>query len=376
MLIIIESKKCIIILLLLFIVFLLGTGSGYYYSIIEKNKSKPVINQEINQKLQIAVQKIIDIRNEAVLKNKKELVEQLYNTEIRNGIWAYEHETQRINYLHNWAQKQDIKFNEINSEVKIRSSQEKENGFLVNLLIATEYNYQYKGSSKTNTFRLGTYHSLKLTSHKGKLLISREWYKDPFSSSLNYKEKLNQNIHNIISSSKPKDYNQLNSSRKAAIEYADKYCGAASLPEYEYQYNSDYKNYNYLGGDCANFASQIIHEGGGLAKTGIWNYRGSKGSKAWVNAQSFHNYMINSGRGSIIARGNYKNILKDSYRLLPGDYIAYEKSGSVVHISVVTGQDSRGYVLVNSHNTDRYRVPWDLGWNNYNIKFNLVRVNY
>ncbi|MBM7558094.1 hypothetical protein JOC47_002964 [Halanaerobacter jeridensis] len=38
--------------------------------------------------------------------------------------------------------------------------------------------------------------------------------------------------------------------------------------------------------------------------------------------------------------------------------------------------DSKGYILVNSHNSDRHRVPWDLGWSNNEIKFCLVRVHY
>ena len=86
--------------------------------------------------------------------------------------------------------------------------------------------------------------------------------------------------------------------------------------------------------------------------------------------------MIYSGRATTIASGKYKDVLNASYKLLPGDYIAYERKGKVCHISVVTGADSKGYTLVNSHNTDRYRVPWDLGWSNSNIRFRLVRVHY
>ena len=51
----------------------------------------------------------------------------------------------------------------------------------------------------------------------------------------------------------------------AAIEYAQKYA---------YDYNSDYKNYNSSGGDCANFVSQCLYAGG-LAMTDGWHYRNS-----------------------------------------------------------------------------------------------------
>ena len=86
--------------------------------------------------------------------------------------------------------------------------------------------------------------------------------------------------------------------------------------------------------------------------------------------------MTNSGRASVIAHGSYEQVYKLSFKLLPGDFIAYEKNADINHISVVTGADSKGYSLVSCHNSDRNRVPWDLGWSNKSIKFWLVRVHY
>jgi NMD protein affecting ribosome stability and mRNA decay len=86
--------------------------------------------------------------------------------------------------------------------------------------------------------------------------------------------------------------------------------------------------------------------------------------------------MINSGRASLIASGSYNKVYKAAYKMLPGDIVAYEKKGKITHISVVTGADSKGYTLVNCHNTDRYHVPWDLGWSDKGIKFYLIRVHF
>jgi len=72
-----------------------------------------------------------------------------------------------------------------------------------------------------------------------------------------------------------------------------------------------------LGGDCANFASQILYEGGKFKQTGAWRYE-KDGSKAWVNAHAFNSYMLYSGRGSLIARGTYNQVFKASFKLLPG----------------------------------------------------------
>lgn len=40
---------------------------------------------------------------------------------------------------------------------------------------------------------------------------------------------------------------------------------------------------------------------------------------------AFNDYMLQSERASVIAQGSYDKILEASYKLLPGDYIAYEE---------------------------------------------------
>ena len=159
------------------------------------------------------------------------------------------------------------------------------------------------------------------------------------------------------------------------MAYADQYVGAADDGQNDYSYNKQYKNYNAVGGDCANFVSQALYEGGGFSQTGNWTY-GKDGSLAWVKSRYLKDFLLYSGRASLIAYGNYTTVLRLSYKLMPGDIVAYEKRGVVTHVSMVTGADSRGYALVNCHNTDRYRVPWDLGWSDSGIRFYLIRVHY
>ena len=119
-----------------------------------------------------------------------------------------------------------------------------------------------------------------------------------------------------------------------------------------------------------------MYESGRFKKNNIWNYNNRDGTKAWVNAQGFKNYILNSGRGSLISKGAYEQTYKQAYNLRPGDFVAYEKSGRITHVSTVTGLDSKGYPLVTCHNTDRLLVPWDLGWSNKAIKFHLIKVHY
>ncbi|WP_373000117.1 amidase domain-containing protein, partial [Lutispora sp.] len=266
---------------------------------------------------------------------------------------------------------------EINPKVVIKNVKNDEERVSVNLLCNTEYKYVYEDKpDEVNTSRIGTYHVLELVKKNDLWLISKEWYNDPFADSLKLDNIKVDSIKEFILSQGPRDLSDIGERRKGAVEYADRYCGAASEEQYGYQYNKKYRNYNSQGGDCANFASQILHEGGKFKKNYSWNYDKNGATRAWLNAQGFKDYMISSGRASLIAYGSYEKVYKASYKLLPGDFVAYEKKGKVTHISVVTGADSRGYSLVTCHNTDRNRVPWDLGWSNSNIRFWLVRVHF
>lgn len=374
MIIFIRMKviKVILLIIAFLAIYLLGVSLWNQHL----STSDAFIDDNDKELLAREVRRIFHMRNKAILDENTDVLDNLYDKTVRNGIWAYEHEIKKMKYLHNWSNKQSVDFTNIDTQIVIRSIKDKGEGYILNILASTEYEYIYLDDPETkNTFRIGTYHSLDLMPKNDKLLITKEWYTDPFADSLHLDDIKNHQINEIILAGEPKDLSTLNEKRLKALEYADKFCGAASLPEHGFQYNPEYRNYNSQGGDCANFASQIMYAGG-FKKNQTWNYTNGAGSKSWVNAQAFKDYMIYSGRASLIASGSYDKILKASYNLLPGDFVAYEKKGKIVHISVVSGLDSRGYALVNSHNTDRYRVPWDLGWNNKGIRFWLIHSHF
>ena len=45
----------------------------------------------------------------------------------------------------------------------------------------------------------------------------------------------------------------------------------------------------------------------------------------------------------------------------------------ISHVSIVVGQNSAGYPVVNSHSADRFQVPWDLGYDR-NTTFWLLQI--
>lgn len=357
-------------LIFVFLILILAINISFY-------KDSPILTSvNIDENNIQIIEELLTTRNNALLNGNTEVIQSLYDRNTKLGAWAYEHQMKKMQYLNNWAEKQGIIFSDINSIFKIRSVKENGDTTSYNFICSTEYKYVYENEPEIeNTFRIGTYHSLKIRKIDNTWLIVKEWYTDPFADSLEIENLKRDEFKEYILSSKPRDFSNLNQRRVNAVEYADRYCGAAADEEFGFSYNKKYRDYNPLGGDCANFASQILFEGGKFKKTGAWNYTNS-GTKSWINAQAFKDYMLNSGRASVIAKGTYNQVFKASFKLLPGDFVAYEKKGKVTHISVVTGADSKGYSLVNCHNTDRYRVPWDLGWSNNNIKFWLVRIHY
>lgn len=347
------------------------------------NIKQPALIKDVFLKLSVdeditdSINQIFINRNYAIISGDLKLIQSMYDTSTKYGIWAYEHESTKAKYIHNWEQKQGAKFIDIIPAVKVRSIKQNGEKYTINLMCSTEYKYIYENEPDViNSFMIGTYHVLDMKFKDNAWVITREWYKDPFEDSLNLDKIDVDSIKQYISTHAKRDISSISERRKNVVEYADKYSGAANMKNCSPKYNKKYRNYNSQGGDCANFASQMLYEGGKFRKTHAWNYDDKGATRAWVNADGFKNYMLYSGRASLIAYGNYEKVYKASYKLLPGDFIAYEKNGDITHISVVTGVDSKGYSLVNCHNTDRNRVPWDLGWSGSKIKFWLVRVHF
>lgn len=331
----------------------------------------------LDNEWKLFVENIFLTKSKAILNKDLEVIKSLYDTNIKFGQWAYEYEESKSKYINNWANKQGVEFIDIIPNVIIRKGVTSKNSSSFYVMCNTEYKYIYKDSpTEINSSRIGTYHSLQLSKKDNTWIITKEWYTDPFADSLKLEQIKACDIKEFISSKEKRDLSNIHEKRKSAVLYAKKYCGSAASPDIGFNYNKKYRDFNCEGGDCANFASQILHEGGGFKKTTAWNYEKGSATGPWINADSFNNYMISSGRAYVIAKGSYDNVYKSSFKLLPGDYVAYEKKGDITHISMVTGIDSKGYPLVTCHNTDRNDVPWDLGWSNKGIKFWLVRVGY
>ena len=315
-----------------------------------------------------------------------------YDTSQKLGKWSLEHEVKRFSYFNDWSTQRGMDFIKVESTPKIRKITSTKRGF--RLLVDEYYKFQYIYKTDiaptTNVFGVGLTHSMELIKKEGKWVIYSDWYLDCFEDALksylgeikNFKLNVDKKpIYNLENCPKiPSElkavtkgrYNKIN-----AVKYADKYCGIPWASGNSTKYNKRYTNYTGIGGNCTNYVSQAMgdKEGGGLRFDGTWNctykaYDGADGSSAWVNADAFKNYLLYSGRGKLIGKGTFKELISPLpgypcgavQKLDIGDLICYAKGSDTDHFAMVTGFDSHGYPLVNTHTIDRYHVPWDLGW--------------
>jgi len=327
-----------------------------------------------------------------------------YDSSQKLGKWSLEHEVKRLSYFNDWSNQRGMDFIKVESTPKVRKTTSTKRGLrlLVDEYYKFEYTYKNDITPITNIFGVGLTHSMELIKKEDKWIIYSDYYLDCFEDALKsysgeikdpklnaYKElkyelqncpKIPSEINVVIKG----QYDKIN-----AVKYADKYCGIPWASGNPTKYNKRYTNYTGIGGNCTNYVSQSMgdKEGGGLRFDGAWHctykkYDGADGSSAWVNADAFKSYLTNSGRGKIVGNGTFRELISPIpgypcgavQKLDIGDLICYAKGSDIDHFAIVTGFDSHGYPLVNTHTIDRYHVPWDLGWGDKNIKFYLIHV--
>lgn len=108
--------------------------------------------------------------------------------------------------------------------------------------------------------------------------------------------------------------------------------------------NPDYMSYDNTGGDCTNFASQILHAGG-LNLSSTWKPY----SKAWIRVEELYSYIIYNKLA-------YKINNKDFSR---GTLIQFStpKLGRFFHTGFITHKLSNGEFLYCCHSYNKLNYP-------------------
>ena len=142
------------------------------------------------------------------------------------------------------------------------------------------------------------------------------------------------------------DYN-----RRAAVAYAH---------QWAYGRNPAYYDYEYLGGDCTNFASQCIFAGSGIVNftpTFGWYYiDANQKAPAWTGVPYLYNFLTR--RGMSVGPVGEDCMMKD---LRPGDVIQlsfrgedFQHSPIVVSVGIPAAPEN---ILVAAHSFDADNRP-------------------
>jgi len=335
---------------------------------------------------------ISNLRVQAMVDGNERLLTPLFDSGGNYGRWALEHDRRKIKYLRAWSENRGIEFTGAKSNLKIRSVEVTGDTAWIDFTQITRLTYVYSQNRKLEqTFSIGVRHHAELARSSRRWVIRKDWCTDPLDE-----DTLVMNVTPAVGAYQVREVGasgktpvarmqvgvkQGRFNRQQAVAYANKYCGAAGSD----RYNSKYLDYTGRGGDCTNFASQVLtdSEAGGLPTDSAWHYdfKSDAGTVAWVQAEEFMAYLERRGLTALVARGTFTEVTKvtPEHRfgaigeLAPGDLIGYEEKGHLEHFSIVSGTDALGTVLVNSHTADRYRVPWDIGWDR-NTVFWLLRI--
>lgn len=373
--------------------FLVGAFLG-----VGRWRGEPVLPALAASDLTLAarVSQLLQDRASALLRGDPAALQADFDTDSLYGRWAYEQEVRRFGYVQAWAERRGLRFVMADVKPRVVGTEITGDTAWVSAVETAAYGYVYKDDLEgvLNVFGIGSPHALQLVRKDGQWVIRRDWYLDPLDE-----DTLIPDVapacgpSHLLAAAPETAVNAAQAAargygRSAAVTYADTYCGAAAGCGNAGRYNRRYRDYSGSGGNCANFASQVLgdREGGALPMDGTWYYSFSSrglggGSRAWLHSGALVDYLIYSGRAVLVARGRYPEVVSPRPdrpkgaigELGPGDLIGYEEKGNIEHISMVTARDSRGTLLVNSHTADRYHVPWDIGWDRSTVYW-LVRL--
>ena len=150
---------------------------------------------------------------------------------------------------------------------------------------------------------------------------------------------------------------QINYNRQKAVAYAK---------EWAHKRNPRYLDFEDIGGDCTNFASQCIYAGCGVmnyTKTFGWYYISPENrAPAWTSVRYLYDFLISNKGAGPYAADTTLDLAQ------PGDVIQLGNDNGEFYHSPVVVSVQHGMIYVAAHTFDTYMRPLD------NYVFDNIRL--
>ena len=135
----------------------------------------------------------------------------------------------------------------------------------------------------------------------------------------------------------------------------DRQKAVAYAREWAYGRNPAYYDFSTLGGDCTNFASQVLYAGTGTMNftpvTGWFYISANNRTPSWTGVPYFYNFIVNNN-----GRGPFAQVVPLA-RAEPGDFVQLSDGTHFYHTPVIVSVGSpptAENVLVATHTYDVY----------------------
>lgn len=147
------------------------------------------------------------------------------------------------------------------------------------------------------------------------------------------------------------DMNTIAYNKEAAVAYAKKWA---------FSRNPAYYNFDLLGGDCTNFASQCLFAGCGVVnqtKEIGWYYKNlNDRAAAWTGVEFFYRFLVGNAEGIGDGAGPFAREVSLA-ELEIGDFVQFGRAtGDFYHTPIVVGFQG-GAPLLAAHTYDTYNRP-------------------
>lgn len=403
----IKKKRRFIIILIIIIIFI----------VVKDNKKDEIINSisnkfnksylgnvvndtevDIKEDWQKLIVSYLDSYTDSLVNLKSRDVTSLFTD--KNGLEAYLTQTiVDLQVFHHSAQINDMTLKKASYDIVYKKVSIKDNKITIEFLENDYYNFKYLGNITSKMYNIEntiiinkkddkyTIDSIRV--ERGNYVIFTSILDDKFTKSdvdelKNKYEKLireeSENNKRLLEEANTKEY--------IAKKECDNYYNREKAINYSYKYIKDrneyYLDYSSLGGNCANHASQAVHEGGvPMDYTGNyeWKYFSDelnennvkKGrSSSWVSTYHFYEYAKNNTGYGLCAEVDVNLFYAEVGDVI---HVGYKDNNVYSHTTIVSKvikKDGKIIdILVNSNTSDLEDYPV-MGYIYYNKR--LIKI--